>query len=358
MHPTAPRPRFLHLLAAAAMAAALLGGPGRIEAQFAGGVTFDRARAVDLYVSDRPEDHDPFRDHESDIREKAVTDSIYSAHAEGAYRYRKIQYRSRIGDIDVPAYLFEPIETEGARAHAALVWVHGGVHGSWSTVYLPFVKEAVRRGYVVIAPDYRGSTGYGKEFHDAIDYGGYEIDDVVTAYEYLTEHLPHVDPGRVAVMGWSHGGFIAAHSVFRDEHPFRAAVAVVPVANLILRLSYKGPAYQALFSTQDRIRGLPHERLEVYRERSPIYQIGGLDVPMLVQVATNDSDVAFIESEPFVHALQALKPDLAETHVYVDPPGGHSFCCLVDRDLRPLNTPAMLNAWRQTWRFLERNLGD
>jgi acetyl esterase/lipase len=116
----------------------------------------------------------------------------------------------------------------------------------------PFVREAVERGYVVICPEYRGSTGYGQAHHNAIDYGGYEIDDVITAYDYMTQNLPHVDPARVGIMGWSHGGYITVMSVTRDNHPFKVGAAIVPVTNLFQRLSWKGPDYQRSFSTQAR----------------------------------------------------------------------------------------------------------
>src|SRR5690606_7802306 len=118
------------------------------------------------------------------------------------------------------------------------------------------------------------------------------------------------------IMGWSHGGLITALAVFRDDHPFRAAVAVAPVTNLVFRLSYKGPAYQALFTRQRRIGALPHERPHLYIERSPVYQVDGLRIPLMVQVATNDPDVDFVESEMLLHALQVKKPELAELYVY------------------------------------------
>ena len=81
------------------------------------------------------------------------------------------------------------------RGHAAMVWVHGGVHGNWGISMFPFVREAVERGYVVICPEYRGSTGYGEAHHNAIDYGGYEMDDAMSAVDYL-KTLPHVDQDR------------------------------------------------------------------------------------------------------------------------------------------------------------------
>jgi dienelactone hydrolase len=180
------------------------------------------------------------------------------------------------------------------------------VHGRWTEKLLAVHPEAVERGYVVIAPEYRGSTGYGEAHHNAIDYGGYEVEDVTTAYDWMVANLPHVDPERVGIMGWSHGGYISILAVTaRGEHPFKAAVANVPVTNLFFRLSYKGPGYQRSFATQERIGGLPFERREIYIERSPYYTVEKLEVPLLVHVATNDTDVNFEEAEPLIYKLNA-----------------------------------------------------
>lgn len=350
------------LLAFAAIAAlAALAAPSPAQAQNRNQnqrrpMVVDTARAMRLYVSNDPADHPP-RNFERDIALKARTDSIYLNASRGLFDARKITYRSRIGDMDIPAYLFQPLEKRGPGGHAALIWVHGGVHGNWDEAYFPFVKEATERGYVVIAPEYRGSTGYGEEHHNAIDYGGYEIDDVLTAVDYIRENLPHVDLDRIGIMGWSHGGYIAALSVFREEHPYKAAVAIVPVTNLIFRLSYKGPNYQRSFATQRRIGGLPFERREIYVERSPVYHVDKLQVPILVHLATNDNDVDFVEAEMLVHALRVKKPELAETKIYVDPPGGHSFSRRTDRNtLERLDTPEQRDSWNRTWTFLEWHL--
>lgn len=317
----------------------------------------DADRAAILYVSDDHADHSTGVDFERAIERKRQTDDVFEEVTRGVVDYRKISYRSRIDDLDIPAYLYQPLDKRGPGGHAALIFVHGGVHGNWTENYWPFVKEAVERGYVVIAPDYRGSTGYGKEFHDAIDYGGYEVDDVMTAYDYLVDNLPHVDPERIAIMGWSHGGFISLHAAAREEQPFKATVGIVPVTNLIFRLSYKGPRYQRRFSTQQRIQGLPFEQREIYKERSPFYQVDRIQVPILVHVATNDEDVNFEEAEMLIHKLRAVKPDLAETKIYVDPPGGHSFSRQVDREtLERLDTPAQRDSWNRVWTFLEWNL--
>jgi dipeptidyl aminopeptidase/acylaminoacyl peptidase len=295
---------------------------------------------------------------EAAIQNKAEIDRRYAEASKGAMDFTKVTYRSSVGDMDIPAYLFQPLKKRGARGHAAMVWVHGGVHGNWSITMLPFVKEAVERGYVIICPEYRGSTGYGEKHHNAIDYGGYEVDDSMSAVEFL-KTLPHVDQDRLGIMGWSHGGYITLFSLFRDTTPFKAGAAIVPVTNLVFRLSYKGPSYQRQFATQPRIQGLPFEKRDLYIERSPLYHVDKLKTPLLVHVATNDTDVDFVEDQQIVNALRSRKPDLAETKVYVDPApwggsGGHAFSRRVDpKTLERVDSPAQIDSWNRTWVFFE-----
>ena len=320
-------------------------------------VRVDSARAAALYVSNRPEDH-PQADFARHITQKRRTDSIYSARSAGVMEFRRIRYRSAVDGLEIPAYLFAPLSKRGALGHAAMVWVHGGVHGNWDEMYFPFVREAVQRGFVIIAPDYRGSTGYGASHHNAIDYGGKEVDDVLSAVSELRT-LPYVDPERIGIMGWSHGGLIASHLLFRSKTLFKAGVAMVPVTNLLFRLSLKGPSYQRQFATQSGLGGLPFEKREEYIRRSPLYKVDSLRVPMLVHVATNDTDVDFVEDVQMVDALRARKPDLAETKIYVDPPpgaagGGHTFNRRVNATtLEREDTPEQIDSWNRVWAFFD-----
>lgn len=336
-----------------------------LEAQNTGArraaVIMDSARARDLYVSNRPEDH-PQADFARQIEAKRVTDSIFEARASGVMKYSKISYASSADQMTIPAYVFEPLESNGNAAHAAMVWVHGGVHGNMDQMYLPFITEAVQRGYVIIAPEYRGSTGYGAQLYNAIDYGGYELDDVESAVSVLRS-MPSVDTSRIGIMGWSHGGFITAHLMFRGAATqFRSGAAIVPVTNLIFRLSYKGPGYQRSFATQERLRGLPFEQRDEYVRRSPYYHVDSLMKPILVHVATNDADVNFEEARPLIDALVARKSGLAETKIYENPtPGptsvGHTFSRRVNRTtLLRDDSPEQIDSWNRVWAFFERTL--
>jgi dipeptidyl aminopeptidase/acylaminoacyl peptidase len=318
----------------------------------------DPERARRLYVSKDPKDHGLGVDFQRQIQQKAEADKRYAEVTKGIVDFSKVTFRSSVGDMDIPAYLFQPLQKRGPKGHAAMVWVHGGVHGDWGITMWPFVKEAVDRGYVVICPDYRGSTGYGEAHYKKIDYGGYEVDDAMSAVNYL-KTLPYVDQDRLGVMGWSHGGYITLFSVFRDETPFKAAAAIVPVTNLVFRLSYKGPSYQDDFATQERIQGLPFEKRDEYIKRSPLYHVDKLKTPLLVHVATNDEDVNFVEDQQIVDALRSRKPDLAETRIYVDPAPwgasvGHAFSRRVDATtLKRVDSPAQIDSWNRTWTFFE-----
>ncbi|MGE4053460.1 MAG: alpha/beta hydrolase family protein [Vicinamibacterales bacterium] len=301
--------------------------------------------------SDRPPDFEQQR------REQEATDRAWRAASAGHMRMEKILYRSRAGDLEIPAFVFQPLEIDKANRHAAIVWVHENIRGHLYEHYIPYIREATARGYVVIAPEYRGSIGYGRHFYEAIDYGGAEVDDVVTAVEVLRNRYPHVDPERVGIVGWSHGGMIALLAVFRHPAAFNAAAAIVPVANLFHRLTIKGDQHRLAIDPLNRFGGSPAERPEVYRDRSPLYHVDRLQIPLLVHVARNDEDVTIEESMPLVTALRSRKPGLADVKVYESPTGGHLFDRLVDPETRrPSGGPDQRDSWRRLWTFFEVSL--
>src|SRR5580704_17382756 len=292
------------------------------------------------------------------VKDQADTDATWRAASEGVMRMDKIAYRSKVGDMDIPAFVFQPLTLRGAKGHPAIVWVHENIRGHLYEHYIPYIREATAKGYIVIAPEYRGSLGYGKTFYDAIDYGGNEVHDVVTAAEVLKAKYPQVDPARIGIMGWSHGGMITLLSIFRNPALFKAAVAMVPVTNLFQRLAYKGVERQHLaIDPANRYGGLPFEKHDIYKDRSPVYSVDKLQIPLYVGVTKNDEDVNIEEDMQLVDALRARKPGLAETMVYDNPLGGHTFDRRVDpKTWQPENTREQRDSWNRVWTFLDWNL--
>lgn len=226
--------------------------------------------------------------------------------------------------LKVYQYVFVPRQLDRSRKHPLIVLPHGGVHGDFGTYHVHIVRELMAQGYVVVAPDYRGSTGYGKDFLQAIDYGGLEVADVVAGRDWAVEQLPFVDPARCAIVGWSHGGLIALLAAFEHPEKFKAAYAGVPVSDLVSRLGYLDEDYRKDFSAKYHLGKEVGEDVALYRQRSPIWQVQKLQIPLLVHTTTNDRDVNVLEVELLINALKAAgKP--FEYKIYPDAPGGHSF---------------------------------
>jgi dipeptidyl aminopeptidase/acylaminoacyl peptidase len=302
--------------------------------------------------SDRVPDFDQM------LKDQADTDKAWRKASEGAMLMEKISFPSRADGLEIPAFVFQPLESSGPQSRAALVWVHENIRGHLYEHYIPFIREAVTHGYVVIAPEYRGSVGYGKTLYDGIDYGGAEVDDVVSAAGVLKERYPVVDPERIGIIGWSHGGMITLLSIFRNQDVFKAAVAMVPVTNLFQRLAWKGVEQQLrAIDPMNRFGGLPSEKHDVYKERSPLFHVDRLQIPLYVAVARNDEDVNIEENMQLIDALRARKPDLAQTMIYDSPPGGHNFDRRVDpKTFEPQDSREQRDSWIRVWTFLDWNL--
>jgi dipeptidyl aminopeptidase/acylaminoacyl peptidase len=222
------------------------------------------------------------------------------------------------------AYVITPRDLDRAARYPLLILPHGGVHADFTTYYTHIVRELIDEGYVIVAPEYRGSTGYGKSYYEAIDYGGLEVDDAVAARDWALETLTYLDPDRVGILGWSHGGLIALMAVFDHPEKFQVAYAGVPVSDLVARMGYQTQEYRDLYSADYHIGKTAYEDLEEYRRRSPAWNAQKLQTPLLIHTNTNDRDVNVLEVEHLIKALKAEgKP--FEYRIYEDVPGGHSF---------------------------------
>jgi dipeptidyl aminopeptidase/acylaminoacyl peptidase len=226
--------------------------------------------------------------------------------------------------VVLTAYTFLPRKHQARVRLPLLVLVHGGIHGNLDSSYVAMLRELLRQGYAIVAPEYRGSSGYGKEFWQLIDYGGLEVEDVFAGRKWMLQSHASIDPERVGILGWSHGGLIALMNLFAHPKEYQVGYAGVPVCDLVARMGYKGQGYRELFSAPYHIGKTAEEDVKEYRRRSPAWNAEKLQTPLLIHTTTNDEDVNVLEVEHLIQALKAAGRKL-EHRIYKDAPGGHEF---------------------------------
>ena len=257
-----------------------------------------------------------------------------------------VRYPSKDGQ-SVPAYLFASRDLEPAKRHPAIIWVHGdGItqnFDGWHTrrdyaVYYSFHQYLAQRGYVVLAMDYRGSIGYGRDWRQGHfrDLGGKDYEDIAAGVDYL-KTLGYVDTARVGVWGLSYGGFMALQALTLTPELFRCGIDVAGVED-----------WRDWFHDPDGpwIRGrmgTPEENPELYTRTSPIHRVDRIVRPLLVMHGTADVNVPFLESVRLVDvALKAGK----EVEFVMYPGEFHYFH----------RTHVLRDAWKRVERFFDRHL--
>ncbi|MBI5838368.1 MAG: S9 family peptidase [Candidatus Eisenbacteria bacterium] len=245
-------------------------------------------------------------------------------------------------------YSFVPKDHKPGEKLPLLILPHGGVHAMFESPYhVHMLREMMSQGYMVVAPDYRGSTGYGRGFYEQIDYGGLEVDDIHATKEWALQNFDFADPGRVGLIGWSHGGLIVLLEAFAHPKEYACVFAGVPVSDLVMRLGYEDDEYRAEYSAPFHIGKTVRQDIEEYKRRSPVWHVEKLDTPLLIHTNTNDEDVNYIEVEHLIQALKAAGKDF-ESKVYKDAPGGHS----MDR----MDTMFARGARADIYKFLAKHL--
>ncbi|MFO7654875.1 MAG: alpha/beta fold hydrolase [Candidatus Krumholzibacteriia bacterium] len=298
--------------------------------------------------------------HRLDVLEKKIDDVLWFERVGDVARVDKVRIwgppkwreesETAIGagnPVKFYAYVILPRDVDRGGKIPLLVFPHGGVHADFSTYYAHIVRELVAQGYAVVAPEYRGSTGYGRDLYESIDYGGLEVEDAHAARQYMLENYAVVDEERVGLIGWSHGGLISLMAAFRYPDDYAAVYAGVPVSDLISRLGYLDDDYRALYSADYHIGQQVHENIAEYRRRSPVWHADKLQIPLLIHTNTSDEDVNVLEVEHLIHALKAAEKDF-EYEIYRDAPGGHSFDRLDTRQAQEIRL--------KVYRFLARHL--
>ncbi|MBA3691135.1 MAG: prolyl oligopeptidase family serine peptidase [Actinobacteria bacterium] len=204
---------------------------------------------------------------------------------------------------------------QGQRVHGFLVtpsgdgpWptvmeVHGGPTWLYQDTWMPTVQAFVDAGFAVAMPNYRGSTGYGTAWRDALigDPGFPETEDVVAGLDDLIA-LGVADPARVVVRGDSWGGYISLLCAGLHPQRWAAAVAGVPVADYIAAYEDEAPSLQMM--DRGLFGGGPEDFRAMYEERSPITYVDRVSAPLLILAGENDSRCPIRQIDNYVTALR------------------------------------------------------
>jgi dipeptidyl aminopeptidase/acylaminoacyl peptidase len=252
-------------------------------------------------------------------------------------------FRARDG-LTIQGYLTFP-PGEPPRGLPAVLNVHGG---PWARDIWGFHPEAqwlANRGYLCIQVNYRGSTGYGKDFVNAGDreWGGRMHDDLVDAVRHVVD-LGYVDPARIAIYGGSYGGYAALVGATFTPDLFRCAVDIVGPSNLKTLIESIPPYWAPLAATFHRRVGDPATDQDFMWSRSPLSRVDEIRIPILIAQGANDPRVKQAESEQIVAAMRD-KGIPYEYMLFEDE--GHGFA-------KPENR---LKFYAAAERFLARHLG-
>ncbi len=256
----------------------------------------DVENSLDLYVADARAGSKPVRLSDSmpaglNRAEIPVPEPVY--------------FPSRLDKKPVPATLILAKNLDRTRKHPAIVWIHGsgsdqnflGWHpGSYRMYYSASVYLA-QQGYVILTPDYRGSSGYSRDWATGVHMalGVNDTADVASGADYL-KTLDYVDPDRIGVWGLSYGGFLTLQALTADPLLWRCGIDVAGVVDWA--------TYGAGYTTP-RL-GTPVENPEIYKISAPIYHMEKLARPLMVLHGTNDRNVAFRDSLRVIDQLLKL----------------------------------------------------
>ncbi len=255
----------------------------------------------------------------TDIASKAVTQLTFSQSPAMAKNKRVmpeiVSYKSYDG-LEIPAFLFRPEKSNGA----AVLHPHGGPSALYAAEWDVLAQYLVAKGYTFIAPNYRGSTGYGVEFEHANynDWGLGDTQDCLHGAKYLRT-LPGIDPARIAIMGGSYGGYMTICSLSRDpDYLFACGIAKYGDSNLY---SSWAQCKRELRLYTEIFLGHPAKNRETYLKGSPITEVANVKKPVLILHGLLDDVVPPEASEEWVKALKAHGKTF-EYKTYPDEPHG------------------------------------
>lgn len=231
-----------------------------------------------------------------------------------------VHYPSKDGKWTISAFVYTPYNLPRNGQHPAIVYVHGGPTAQTMNSFNRFVQYMVNQGYLVIAPNYRGSTGYGKEFQQAnlFDMGGGDLQDVLAAADWMKQ-TGYVDPKKLILMGGSYGGYMTMMGVTKAPEVWAAGVPIVPFVNWFTEIENEDPVLQQsdLATMGDLVKNKA-----LYEDRSPINFVDRIKAPLYLLAGGNDPRCPKEEALQVVDAIKK-RGGVVEYKVYENE--GHGF---------------------------------
>jgi dipeptidyl aminopeptidase/acylaminoacyl peptidase len=231
-----------------------------------------------------------------------------------------VHFPSKDGKYTLSAWTYMPYNIQPNGKYPAIVYVHGGPVDQSTRSFYPLIQYFVNLGYVVIAPNYRGSSGYGKAFQDAnrMDAGGAELQDVVDAAEFIKKSK-YVDPKNIVLMGRSYGGYLTLMGVTKFPDLWSAAAPIVPFANWFTAYQNEDATLQA---SDHQFMGDPVTNKDLWIERSPAMFVDKIKAPMIMLAGGHDPRCPKTEAEAVAAAIRK-RGGKVQLKVYEDE--GHAF---------------------------------
>lgn len=190
---------------------------------------------------------------------------------------QKIEYQSTDG-LTISAYLYEP---EEPGDYPGIMWIHGGPTSQFNDSFQQHVQYFVNNGYVVLQPNIRGSSGYGKDFEKANQkcWGHCDMEDVRAGVEYLKQ-LPNINPDKMGIHGTSYGGIMSMAAVAFEPDLFQASIPASGYGDWVS--FYHNPNELRHYKLSDYELGTFEENEDVWRQASAIYEIDQVKTPVFL----------------------------------------------------------------------------
>lgn len=252
-----------------------------------------------------------------------------------------VHYPSKDGKWTISAFVYVPYNLPRNGQHPAIVYVHGGPTAQTVNSFNRFVQYMANQGYIVIAPNYRGSTGYGKEFQQAnlFDMGGGDLQDVLGAAEWIKQ-TGYVDPKKLILMGGSYGGYMTMMGVTKAPEIWAAGVPIVPFVNWVTEIQNEDPVLQ---QSDLATMGDPEKNKALYEDRSPIHFVDRIRAPLYLLAGGNDPRCPKSEAQQVVDAVKK-RGGVVEYKVYENE--GHGFAKVENQ----------IDAYRRVAEFLKAHV--